>query len=91
MEFWEIVDKVDSKESFLQFIEALRTDWHRKHNLVRRKDGADTEIVGEPWENCYLPDFLEAMQAYVEDSSRLPADFPFNTLASILMASTMYE
>jgi hypothetical protein len=91
MEFWELVDQVDSKESFLRFMEVLRADWHGKHELVRRSDGADTKIRSGPWENCYLPDFLEAMQAWVEDTSRLPADFPFNALADILTASTMYE
>lgn len=89
--FGQIVDQVDSKASFLQFMDALRRDWHEKHELTRRPNGADTIIKADPWENCYLPDFLEAMQAWIDDSERLPQEFPYKALAEILTASTMYE
>ena len=92
MEFWEIQDKIDSKESFIQFMEALRVDWNKRHDLIRRKDGADTIIKSTtPLENCYLPDFLEALQAWITDSSRLASNFPYKDLANILAAATMYE
>jgi hypothetical protein len=91
MEYWEMTDTIDSKESFIKFIVALRSDWELKHELVRRENGADTKIKSTPWENCYLPDFLEAMGAWIEDTSNLSSKFSYKDLANILTAATMYE
>lgn len=91
MEYWEYEKQVENKETFHEFLSLLRDHWNEHHELVRRVDGADTKRRKEGWENSYLPDFLEAMQAWIDDTSSLPPDFPYNHLASILSASVVYE
>lgn len=91
MEYWEFQDQVETKADFDKFMSLLRQDWDSKHALVRRADGADTKIKETPWENCYLPDFLESIQAWVNDTSTLPDNFPYRKLADVLSAAGVYE
>ena len=91
MEYWEFQDQVETKEDFDKFMSLLRQDWEDKHDLARRPHGADTRCKDNAWENSYLPDFLEAMQAWVNDTQTLPEDFPYKKLAEVLSASVVYE
>ena len=91
MEYWEFQDQVESKSDFDKFMTLLRKDWDDKHDLIRRSDGADTVLKGTTWENSYLPDFLEALQAWVDDTPTLPEDFPYKKLAEVLSAAVVYE
>ncbi len=91
MKYWEMTDQVRTKADFDRFMTLLRQDWDEKHSLVRRSDGADTQIKVSGWENSCLPDFLEALQAWVNDSRTLPDDFPFKELAKIMSGAVVYE
>jgi hypothetical protein len=91
MEFLKEEQHVNSKETFIRFMDALQQDWKRNHKLIRREYGADTRITGTPWRNCYLLDFLEGMEAWIAESKELPSDFPYKALARILAATTMYQ
>ena len=91
MKYWEYTDQIRTKDDFDQFMTLLRQDWDEKHTLSRRPDGADTQIKAPGWENAYLPDFLEALQAWVNDSRTLPDDFPFKELAKIMSGAVVYE
>ena len=74
-----MVERVDSKESFLEFVAALRADWESR--------------ASEPeWENPNLGRFLEAMQAWTEDQGeRVPASASWRTFADMLYAAKIYE
>jgi hypothetical protein len=79
MELHKLVEQVDSKESFLEFVAALRADWEAR--------GRETE-----WENSDLGRFLEAMHAWTEDmDERVPASPSWRTFADILYAAKIYE
>jgi len=91
MKYFEFQDQVHTKTDFDRFMHLLRQDWNAKHILSRRVDGADTTIKESGWENPYLPDFLDALQAWVNDSRTLPKDFPYHQLAKILSAAVSYE
>jgi hypothetical protein len=91
MEFLKEEQHVDSKETFIRFMDALRLNWDKNHELIRRECRAETKTTGSSWKNCCLPDFLEAMQTWIADSKQLPSDFPYKDLASILSAATRYQ
>jgi hypothetical protein len=84
MELYEKVKNVKSREDLIQFINHLRMD------LQTNKD---------EWENITLEDFLEAMEAWVNDmegyylnsNQPVPKQPSWKTFADILYASSMYE
>ena len=66
---------LSTKEEVVQFIARLRAD------LDANKAG---------WENPSLPRYLEAMQAYLNDTP--PSDEPkWRTIANVLLAASLYE
>jgi hypothetical protein len=83
MELRERVAAITSKEDLADFVGALRKD---------------LEAHGDKWENATLECFLEAMQAWIEDSDGYylnmgqPVPQPkWRTFAEILIASKVYE
>jgi len=79
MELYELAHRVDSKETFLEFVAALRSDLEAR--------GREPE-----WENPDLGRFLEAMQAWTEDmGDRVAAQPSWRTFADMLMAAKIYE
>ena len=74
-----MVKRVDSKESFLEFLTALRVDWGARQSQP-------------DWENPDLVLFLEAMHAWIEDmGERVPASASWRTFADMLYAAKIYE
>ena len=59
MELDKLIERVDSKESFLEFVAALRGDWEssRAAEHVRRSSPYGPDPGG--WENPELGRFLE--------------------------------
>ncbi len=74
-----MIERVDSKESFLEFVAALRADW--------------ASHAEEPeWENPNLGRFLDAMQAWTTDmGDRVSAAPSWRTFAEMLIAAKIYE
>ena len=79
MDLNELAARVDSKETFLEFVSALRADWY-----ASRGEGPAPNC----WENPDLGRFLEAMQAWTEASgARVPEPPDWRTFADMLMAA----
>ena len=84
MELKERVTAIASKQDLADFVGALRKE---------------LETQGEEWENPTLERFLEAMQAWIEDSDGyyantgqpVPVQPTWRTFAEILIASKIYE
>jgi len=84
MELYEKVEDVNSREDLIKFINQLRMD---------------LQINKGKWENVTLEDYLEAMEAWVNDmdgyylniNQPLPTQPSWKTIADILYASSMYE
>lgn len=92
MKLHEKADRVDSKETFLEFVAALRADWEAS----RTKESAQPSSLFSPdsggWENPDLGRFLVAMHAWTEDmGDRVPSEASWRTFANILMAAKIYE
>ncbi|MYT71371.1 MULTISPECIES: hypothetical protein [unclassified Streptomyces] len=77
-------ERVNSREDLAAFVRAL----HRNH----AEDG-------DSWENPDLPNFLEALSAWIDgaggwyryNGQEVPADGDWRFFARALMAATMYE
>lgn len=75
---------IKSRNDFIVFIQYLIDDFRENP---------------ENWENKTIPDYLEAMQSWIEDMDNyyinmkrpIPHDVDWKTFADILMASKMYE
>jgi len=84
MELYEKVEDVKSREDLIKFINQLRFD---------------LQINKGEWENVTLEDYLEAMEAWVNDmdgyylnvNQPVPKQPSWKTIADILYASSMYE
>ncbi len=74
--------KVNDKEAFLDFLEALRTDY-----LTNPED----------WENRTVAEYVDAMRSWIEDYSACGQndvdweDANYATMAKILYAGRIYE
>ena len=92
MELHEMIEKVDSKESFLQFVAALRADWETSQAEERLHRSSPYSAAARGWENTSLGPFLEAMQAWAEDTGeRVPSQASWRTFAQLLLAAKSYE
>jgi hypothetical protein len=72
----ELLDSISSRQSFLQFLEALLED------RCNSRDG---------WENKSIESFLEAMHAWAVDSNSLPEQPDWRYIAQLLLAGKHYE
>lgn len=92
MELYELAHRVDSKETFLEFVAALRADWEASRVEASAQPSAPYGPSAREWENPDLGRFLEAMQAWTEDmGERVPPQPTWRTFADILMAAKTYE
>jgi len=79
MTLFEKCKNVESKDDLIQFIKDLR------HDL---------QVNPHEWENLTLEAFLEAMEAWLEDSKDagfLPEQPEWKSLAAILYMGKLYE
>jgi hypothetical protein len=92
MELYELAHRVDSKETFLEFVAALRTDWEASRAEESAQPSSPYGPAAREWENPDLGRFLEAMQAWTEDmGDRVAAQPSWRTFADMLMAAKIYE
>ena len=88
MELYELAHRVDSKETFLEFVAALRADWEASRIEESAQPSTPYGPSAREWENPDLGRFLEAMQAWTEDmGERVPSQPSWRTFADILMAA----
>jgi hypothetical protein len=67
---------VKSREEFLEFVAALIEDYRRD---------------GDSWENVSIPEFLEAILAWVKDSDLLASQDAWKAVSQMLYAGSRYE
>ena len=92
MELHELAHRVDSKETFLEFVAALRYDWE----VSRAEENVQPTSPYCPnrreWENPDLGRYLEAMQAWTEDmGEKVPPQPSWRTSADMLLGAKIYE
>ncbi|WP_292082927.1 MULTISPECIES: hypothetical protein [unclassified Brevundimonas] len=69
-------DQVDDRKSFAAYVGVLR------QQLISG---------GQDWENIDLPSFLEAMQAWAQDSQQAVQANPWRHAAEVITAAIGYE
>ena len=97
MNFYEMAKNVDSKESFLLFVQALAED--AKRAAAEPELTADGKINLSPggWENGKVESFLEAMSAWASDNSSftgqpmVSGQASWSAFAQMLHAGKFYE
>jgi len=86
------VDQVNSKETFLEFIDALRKDWELSQEEEQVKPSSPWGSAARGWENPEVGEFLEAMSAWTKDmGDKLPTDPTWGTFAQMLYSAKQYE
>ena len=92
MDLNQMLDKVDSKQSFLEFVSALSADWFKEEELEKHSPSNPYGPGALGWENGSIGSFLDAMQAWASDSEDKVSEKPdWNTFARILLAGKFYE
>ena len=87
----KLLDSISSRESFLQFLEALIAD--RCESLKQEKIAPSSPYSAKAngWENISIEHFLEAMQAWAIDSQALNEQPGWRDFAQLLLAGKSYE
>src|ERR1017187_1878661 len=99
-EFAKFRDRLDSKETFLAFLAALRRDWE----LSRVEEASHPSSPFGPdargWENPELGKYLDAMASWLESAENYyrnigqqmdPSVPSWRLFADILLAAKVYE
>ena len=87
----ELLDSISSRETFLQFLEALIAD--RCDSIEQEKIAPSSPYSAEAngWENTSIEHFLEAMEAWAKDSQALNDEPSWRAFAQLLLAGKSYE
>ena len=96
MKLYERIDTVNDERSFLKFVDALRKDREKE---VTAQSATPVDPCGRGpygWENHTIEDFLEAAQAWAEDSNfgesqNLKEASPWKKFAVFLYCGKIYE
>ena len=92
MDLNQMADKVNSKQSFLEFVSALSADWFNEEKLEKQKPSSPYGAGVLGWENGSIGSFLDAMQRWTSDSGDKISGSPdWKTFARILLAGKYYE
>ena len=87
-----MADRVNSKDTFLEFIAALRADWEASCAEERLRPSSPYSPAARGWENPDLGRFLEAMHAWTDDmGDRVAPDASWRAFAGMLIAANIYE
>jgi hypothetical protein len=97
MNFYEMVEKVDSKESFLRFVKALSEDAAAADAELERTADGKLNLSQRGWENGSIEAFLGAMSAWASANSgvtgepTVSADASWRAFAEIFHSGKFYE
>lgn len=97
MNLWEMEEKVDSKESFLRFVQALAEDAEAAGAEPERTSEGKLNLSPRGWENGSIAAFLGAMAAWAEGNSGItgkpmvPEQPSWRAFAEILHSGKFYE
>lgn len=89
MDLYEKLEEVNSKETFLEFVEALIADKldEEKKELISPSSPYSSGANG--WENSTITSFLESAHAFSEDSNQI--NLSWKSFALFLYAGKIYE
>jgi hypothetical protein len=82
--------RVQTKQDFIQFLEALLEHRREADALARRAPPEGFDVGPGGWENWTVEEFLEAMHGYAVDSA-LPDAPTWHDVGRLLLAGKGYE
>ncbi len=88
---YELLEKVDSKESFFTFVKALKEDKMDEDEKEKTKPSSPYDPGANGWENATIASFLDAMESYGEDSESIDEKASWKNFALLLYAGKFYE
>lgn len=89
MDLDKLLDKVHSKESFLEFLDALRNDKEEEDKKEKVKPSSPYSSGANGWENCTVSGFLDAIYRFGRDNEEITQDW--KGFALLLYAGKFYE
>lgn len=97
MNFYEMAERVDSKESFLRFVQALAQDAEAADAEPNRTADGKLNLSPRGWENGSVAAFLGAMSAWAAGNyghtgePHSPSQPSWRVFAEILHSGKFYE
>jgi hypothetical protein len=91
MELHKLLETVNSKQSFLAFVDALRQDRIDELKKEEIKKSSPYGPRANGWENGTIESFLGAIHSYGQDSDEIKEEPNWRMFALLLMAGKMYE
>ena len=86
-----LIQRVNSKDTFLEFLKALESNWTKDQELREGAQLAPFLPGPSGWENLSVGGFLEAMHAWACDSQWLDDEPSWRMFAELLLAGKGYE
>lgn len=89
MDLNELLEKVNSKDTFLQFVKALKDDKIDEDEKTTPSSPYSSGANG--WENGTISSFLGSIEAYGQDSEQIMEEPNWRIFALLLYAGKFYE
>lgn len=91
MDLDDLLEKVDSKESFLQFLKALKEDKMDEDKKEVEQPSPPYGSGANGWENGSIVNFLDAIEAFGVSSKLIPQEPSWKNFALLIYAGKFYE
>lgn len=89
MDLDKLLCKVHSKESFLEFLDALRKDKEEEDNEEKINPSSPYSSGANGWENSTVSEFLDAIYRFGLDNEEITQDW--KSFALLLYTGKFYE
>jgi hypothetical protein len=89
MNLTELLEKVNSKKTFFEFVAALKKDKEDEDNKEKVNPTSPYSSGVNGWENETIPDFLDSIHAYGQDNEDI--DLDWKSFALLLYSGKFYE
>ncbi|MFN5982893.1 MAG: hypothetical protein ACK476_18955 [Fluviicola sp.] len=91
MDLNDLLEKVNSKDSFLQFVKALKLDKIEEDEKEKINPSSLYSSGINGWENGTISSFLESIESFGEDSEHIGEEPNWKSFALLLFAGKFYE
>lgn len=85
----EILERVNSKETFFEFLDALKKDKENEDEKEKVNFSSPFSSGANGWENGAIATYLDAMHAFGQDNEEIQLDW--KSFALLLYSGKFYE
>jgi hypothetical protein len=87
----DLLEKVNSKQTFIEFVAALENDRAEEVEKEKSKKSSPFGPGANGWQNGTIENFLDAAHAFAQDSPLISEIPDWKSFALILYAGKFYE